>query len=843
MSVDTSNTNFQLAVDFIQYTNRSVFLTGKAGTGKTTFLKHIRNNCKKQLAIIAPTGVAAINAGGVTIHSFFQLPFLPFAPLHSGINSEECIDKKTLLSRLRIQTDKRKLFQQLELLVIDEISMVRCDVLDAIDTVLRHFRNKPNTPFGGVQLLLIGDLFQLTPVAQENEWKILSVFYESPYFFSSKGIQEYLPAYIELDKIYRQKDAHFIDALNMIRNNEINEAGLKILHQRYNPEFSPNENDGFITLTTHNVKADSINQLALGKINNTLYNFKAVVWQDFAEKNYPADDQLLLKVGAQVMFIKNDQERIKRYFNGKIGTVISIEEDTIWIQCKGEEEMIEVKRFTWENIRYTTKQQTQQVEETVVGSFNQFPLRLAWAITIHKSQGLTFEKAVIDAGQAFATGQVYVALSRCTTLEGLILLSKITTASIKTDSRIKQFISSQSINELPGILEKDKTSFEQAIVLELFNCNNAHKTVNEMLQYLKENAHQYNAEAQTYIADLFNKIDYIDTVCKKFEARLQSLYSNNNNVDIQTEIQTNIKKAAEWFLPQLTSFINSIQKTCVETESKQLAIEYNERINALHTIVSIQIHLLRSCLNGFNIDAYYLARKSFILDSFSPNAYANNNNKQLILKSERPDLFKQLRLVRDEICAVQNLPIYMVANSGSLEEMVKFLPLNQEEIKKITGFGEIKTKKFGDQFLAVLQSYCEVHQLSTLIHLKTVSKKTTIKPEVTKPEKSTKIDTKKITLDLYSKGKLIEDIALERGLTQSTIEGHLAYFIELGEIDVSSLVSSDKIAMINQALVNYQLEDGLSGLKAKLNDAISYGAIRMVIASKRRAENGRNIME
>jgi hypothetical protein len=832
IAADESNKNFQLASDFIQYTNRSVFLTGKAGTGKTTFLKHIRSNCRKQMAVIAPTGVAAINAGGVTIHSFFQLPFLPHIPVFSGESNEDCIDRKALLSRLRIQSDKRKLFQQLELLIIDEISMVRCDIIDAIDTILRHYRNKVNIPFGGVQLLLIGDLFQLTPVAQDKEWQILSPHYESPYFFASKSIQEHQPAYIELNKIYRQKDAHFIDVLNMIRNNEIHEAGLNILHQRYEPQFNPNDNEGYITLTTHNSKADSINTIALNKISVSPVSFRAVVWQDFSEKNYPADEHLILKIGAQVMFIKNDQERIKRYYNGKIGVVEKIEEDTVWVHCKGEDELIEVKRFTWENIRYTAKQQTQQVEETVVGSFNQFPLRLAWAITIHKSQGLTFEKAVIDAGQAFAAGQVYVALSRCTSLEGLVLLSKITANSVRTDQRIKLFMENQPIDELANILEKDKSVFEKAILLDLFNFSNAKKTVEFIKQLLHENEHQFNTESKIFIDELSEKIDYIISISSKFESRLQSIYLDINNVNIQSELAHNIKKAAEWFVPQLNAFLTAIKNTPVITESRQLATEYNEAISNIYTVISLQVHVLTSCIKGFNLDEYYVVRNSFVLPAFYPNAYASIN-KQVSLKSERPDLFKQLKAVRDEICNTQNLPIYMVANGGSLEEMATYLPLNEQEMNQITGFGPIKTKKFGDQFLAVLIPYCASNHLSSSIHLKPTTKSTK-----QTSEKSTKIDTKKITFDLLNKGKSIDEIVSERNLTKSTIEGHLAYYIELGKLEVSTLVESEKIALIANAMKDYKLADGISAIKNKLDDSISYGEIRMVIASKKIAENG-----
>ena len=427
---DTSNTLFQLAADLINQTNRNIFLTGKAGTGKTTFLKFIRENCPKQMAVVAPTGVAAINAGGVTIHSFFQLPLAPFIPetKRTGFNGskEETVNRHNLISRMRVNNEKRKLWQQLELLIIDEISMVRCDTLDAVDTILRYFRKNPYEKFGGVQLLFIGDMFQLPPVIKDAEWNLFREHYDSPYFFSSQVIKNEPPLYIEFNKIYRQSEEKFINLLNQVRNNELDEVGLSILDSRFQPTFRRSKNDGYIVLTTHNEQARQINLAALQNLEGSALLFEANITGDFPENAFPAEEMLYLKTGAQVMFIKNDSaERGKRYFNGKIGTVTKLDEDSIAVQCEGDEDEITVEKEEWENIRYSVDKTTQQVKEQKLGSFTQFPLRLAWAITIHKSQGLTFEKAIIDAGEAFAPGQVYVALSRCTSLDGLILKSKI----------------------------------------------------------------------------------------------------------------------------------------------------------------------------------------------------------------------------------------------------------------------------------------------------------------------------------------------------------------------------------------------------------------------------------
>ncbi|MFZ1857309.1 MAG: AAA family ATPase, partial [Chitinophagaceae bacterium] len=428
MNYDTHNEMFQLAIQLVNQSNRNIFLTGKAGTGKTTFLKYIRENCPKQMAVVAPTGVAAINAGGVTIHSFFQLPLAPFIPETTGAgfqnngqdssSSSAFSNKHSLLSRLRFNSDKKKVLQQLEILVIDEISMVRCDTLDAIDTVLRHIRQRPSERFGGVQLLFIGDMLQLPPVIKEQEWSLLSEYYNGQYFFDSKVLQEDPPVYIEFNKIYRQRDEQFIGLLNQVRNNKLDEDGISLLESRFEPSFRRSKQDGYIVLTTHNNKASEINARELGSLGGRLFSYDAEVQDEFSDRAYPADEVLHLKIGAQVMFIRNDAaEKGKRFFNGKIGTVSNLEVDKIFVKCDDDTE-IEVQREKWENIRYTLNKSTRQLDTDVLGSFTQFPLRLAWAITIHKSQGLTFEKAIIDAGAAFAPGQVYVALSRCTSLEG-----------------------------------------------------------------------------------------------------------------------------------------------------------------------------------------------------------------------------------------------------------------------------------------------------------------------------------------------------------------------------------------------------------------------------------------
>lgn len=463
--VDISNSIFQKAVAFVNDTEENIFLTGRAGTGKTTFLKYIKDNTQKQCAIVAPTGVAAINAGGETIHSFLQLPFGPFVPGSMGgfgRQAEDTQDKHSLLANLRLRDTKLKLLRKLDLLIIDEVSMVRCDMVDSIDLVLRHVRKNWSQPFGGVQVLFIGDLYQLPPVVKDEEWYILRNYYTSPYFFSAKVLEQTPPLYIELKKIYRQKEQVFIDILNRIRGGDAQQRDIEVLNEKYNPE--PQKEEGYIILCTHNHIADDINQQALERIDTPLNKFEGAITGEFSNKNLPAEEMLHLKKGAQVMFLKNDMQTPRRYYNGKIATVSQVNSSGIYVtfpECPTMEPL-QVEKETWKNMRYTLNPQTGQIEEEESGSFTQYPLRLAWAITVHKSQGLTLDKVVVDLNQSFAPGQVYVALSRCTSMDGLVLRSQLHMNNVMTDSRVIEFARTENEEDELDALLGDATRLAMA---------------------------------------------------------------------------------------------------------------------------------------------------------------------------------------------------------------------------------------------------------------------------------------------------------------------------------------------------------------------------------------------
>lgn len=817
-SPDISNKMFGIAVQLVNQSSRSIFLTGKAGTGKTTFLKYIRENCPKQMAVVAPTGVAAINAGGVTIHSLFQLPISPFIPEAKGFSkSEETVNRHSLISRLRMNSDKKKVLQELELLIIDEISMVRCDTLDAVDIVLRHVRNRYQEPFGGVQVLFIGDMFQLPPVIKEQEWNLLAEYYTGPYFFDSLVIQQEQPVYIEFDKIYRQSEERFIRLLNQVRNNNLDEDGMKILESRFNPAFRRTKKDGFIILTTHNEIARQTNAEKLQGLTGKLYSFKADIDDDFPANAYPADELLQLKVGAQVMFIKNDLDKSKRYFNGKIGTVTKLEEEKIIVQCADEPNEIEVKKDRWENIRYDLNKTTRQLEEKLLGAFSQYPLRLAWAITIHKSQGLTFEKAIIDAGKSFAAGQVYVALSRCTSLDGMVLQSRINTDSLRTDQRIVNFSrTAASVSKLEEELIAAQKQYWQKILLSLFDFRNVVANSKELMSCITEHASSFNPEVLPWVGVINGQLISQQEVAERFQQQLQQLFTLN----VETRLQERIKAAAEHFYKETESLIGKLQGSPAVTDSRLHAKEYNDLLKEIIIHLAAKKYILEE--GGISgIEAYHTRKKSFIAPAISINAYAGASHQQ-VTDIPHPILYQQLRKKRDAICERKGSPIYMVAGSQTLVEMCTYLPQTAKELEQITGFGPAKIKSYGPDFLDIIAAYCEEHGLESRIDERTVKK-------VKKEKKEKRSNTKEETYHLFREGNRITEIAKQRNLTPQTIEGHLAFYVTQGEIRIEELLPQEKIRLM-EPLTKEFTGGSITAIKEQFGDEVSFGEIRWMLA-------------
>lgn len=593
MTQDIYNERFALAADLVNCTSHSIFLTGKAGTGKTTFLKHIRKTSAKNMAVLAPTGVAAINAGGVTMHSFFLLPFEPFLPLSSGWDGSY-VHQSSAFSKIRLNKAKRDMMQRLELIIIDEISMVRCDTLDATDAILRMVR-KNNSPFGGVQMLFIGDMFQLPPVIKEDEWALLKEYYESPYFFHSKVIQQNPPLHIELTKIYRQKEQQYIELLNNIRNNTMSAFDFELLQSRYQPDFKTRTGEFYITISSHNYKADAINATALQQLPGKTFVYKGKIEGDFYENNLPTERELTLKENAQVMFIKNDTGDYRRYYNGKLARIHKLSKESIVVITNEDNEEIELEIEEWKNIRYRFNKETNKLEEEVVGIFRQYPIRLAWAITIHKSQGLTFNKVIVDAGQSFAPGQVYVALSRCTTLEGMVLLSPVRGNVIHADERILDFAShADTMQHLYAILNREKHVYLQEQLLKTFDYREIVDALTEFVNTLPEKSIPGKDAAYAMALKILNAAETQAQVASRFSEKLPALiaaYLEFQSADFELKMRSGV----HWFARSITEELvqplfrhwNALAQTArTKTHRKEVAELLQLLQGKVHTILT-----------------------------------------------------------------------------------------------------------------------------------------------------------------------------------------------------------------------------------------------------------------
>lgn len=548
LDFDQQNITFRLAYEYINESGCHIYLTGKAGTGKTTLLKYVRSHSGKRLAVVAPTGVAAINAGGVTIHSFFGMPLGLFLPEKFAGSFGQGIDQQTLISKTRLSTEKRKIIEQLELLIIDEVSMVRCDLLDAIDVLLRYFRKRPE-PFGGVQILMIGDLYQLPPVVRDEEERVLAKYYNSPFFFDALVMREAGVLTIELKTIYRQSEERFIDLLNKIRHNALSEADYAYLQSRY--QFNQDHTSDRIILTTHNYRADAINESELMRLGGELVQFEAEIIGDFNDKQTPVETNLRLKKGAQVMFLRNDMNG--RYYNGKLGIIESLNATQITVRDPQSGGLLDLERETWKQIQYIFNRETGRIEEKVVGQFIQYPLRLAWAITIHKSQGLTFEKVIIDAGSSFAPGQVYVALSRCTSLEGIILKSPITPAAIQTDHRLEH----SGLKMLPEYILMDRlmaerNAYQAERLKRLLDWRPVYEETLELERMVRMAKTLPNhMEAQQVVESIFQHARQQMNTMEKFQRELDLLFHRVEGGEDKAWFYERTGKALHYFSTQL----------------------------------------------------------------------------------------------------------------------------------------------------------------------------------------------------------------------------------------------------------------------------------------------------
>ena len=827
MITSTENRALDLALNFIKYTSHPVFLTGKAGTGKTTFLKTLRDTVNKNMVVVAPTGVAAINAGGVTVHSFFQLPLGPFLPLGSGRgfgNNTETNDKHSLLGKMRISNERRKIFKELNLLVIDEISMVRSDVLDAIDLVLRHFRNNYAEPFGGVQVLYIGDLFQLPPVVKDNEWMLLRDVYESPFFFSSLVFKEQPAAYIELTKVYRQRDSNFIDLLNKVRNNEMDHDAAEMLNKREITDETFYEKNEAILLTSHNQQADAINRSELEKIEEPLKLFMASVEGEFNENAYPAEEILQLKIGARVMFIKNDINPAKRFFNGRIGKVVDFRDDKVIVLCTDgfKDEEIEVEKAEWENIRYSVKAGTKNVQEEVLGSFRQYPLRLAWAITIHKSQGLSFDEVVIDAGKAFAPGQVYVALSRARYFDGIHLKSRIAYHSLGSNQTVVNFtLQQKNIYIQEEIFDEARKTFERKELLSLFDYRTMNDDLHKALMLCADiNLHDKYKEWLSSATRISNRLQEVG---EQF-ARWCLAQGESGDSSLHENIISRLPNAAAWNLEKLTELKGLLRDCPIQTDNQEVGLQITEKIKAAFEVVDLRSHILRAYTGEYREGLFTDAVRDYRKESLSFNA-ASSKSGFISKGIKQPELYRVLRNLRDEICSEEALPPYLVCNVSSLEMLANLMPATPQDLQKIPGFGQVKVKKYGERFLSAINEYLVNKGLSSNMEELGNSGRKRKEPNPDVPKKP---DTKMVSYDLYKSGKTVEEIADERKLTTQSILRHLAYYVAQKKLDVNDFVDSKKV---EQVLNHYteELPKETAIIKEAFPD-LGYDEIRMILA-------------
>lgn len=694
-----SNPQMEAALNIIESTSRSLYLTGKAGTGKTTFLKRLRDRSNKRMVVLAPTGIAAINASGMTIHSFFQLPLAPFVP-PLGYPEEK-------RRHSRFTRDHLRLIKTLDLLVIDEISMVRADVLDAVDSVMRRHRD-PRLPFGGVQLLMIGDLQQLPPVVKADEWELLKTQYETPYFFSSQALSNIDYLTIELKTVYRQRDKEFLDMLGAIRRGDAGSDVINRLNKRYIPDFQPDSEAGYIRLTTHNNLANEINRRKLNELSTTPFRYEAIIKGDFPDMAYPTDQTLTLKEGAQVMFLRNDRER--GYYNGLMGRVVALTPTSVTVRPTDREENIVVEPAVWDNTKYTIDKESGQIKEEVMGQFAQIPLRLAWAITIHKSQGLTFDRAIIDVSGSFAHGQAYVALSRCRSLDGLVLEAPLSAAAVITDTAVDQYALRHPGNTLSTEqIKRISDSYTAECLDSLFGADQLmiefcalHRLVGEFL------SRDYPLLSKKYD----NEFDRLKTDIEKVAVAFARQY---RQIDPSTALfDERVSKGADYFLTHLQPLVDLILETPTRTDNATVNKRLDTAVSALVEILGVKRRVMPIFINEhFTPQAFLAAKAKALLDLESygkDGSKVKNATKQMskIPKEiENRNLYIALLNWRKMEMEEKGVPAYVVAHNQSLLWIAANCPQSLKDLRECPGFGKAKLKLYGDTILQIVDDYTQ----------------------------------------------------------------------------------------------------------------------------------------
>lgn len=690
---------FEVAERYIKATGMSVFLTGKAGTGKTTFLKYITQTVNKRFVVLAPTGVAAINAGGSTIHSFLQLPLCPYLP-----DVKELVTEYQMPQKYRsLKKERLKIIRTLELLIIDEISMVRADLLDAVDMSLRRFRRN-DKPFGGVQLLMIGDAQQLSPVVKENEWQYMSQVYPSPYFFHSKALSRLPYVTIELQKIYRQKDKEFVNILNSIRENRVDQTLLASLNSRLH---AFDDGDDIIRLTTHNSQADEVNTGKLAALPGEPVLIEADVEGEFPENTFPADRVLALKKGAQVMFIRNDS--CGEYYNGKIGKVEEIRSDGVVVVSDTEGNTIYVSAVEWPNLQYGLDETSGEISQTVVGKFRQIPLRIAWAITIHKSQGLTFDRVIIDAGSAFAFGQVYVALSRCRSLEGISLDSPIRMSGIYSDIHVSEFNSRMpSAESVESVLPAQERSYHYERLREVFDFDALYVNVQWLRKMFEDNLLNVYPDQCHGLIDRARRLDECRKTASVFRDQLRRIEAEKFADD--TYLNERLEKAVGYFMPVIDesrSYVLTLAE--LEIDNKEVRKNMKEAWDEATISMEVTAGAMKMIKEGtFSADSFSRLKTECLLRdrSLRPvrrlKKVEKKEGEQGIVNEELRERLQQWRMQRFK---ADNVPAYTIMHQSTLMEIASLIPKTKEELLSIKGLGKAKLEKYGDEILEITAEY------------------------------------------------------------------------------------------------------------------------------------------